>query len=72
MQLGTYVTTYEIADMVFFIKSINSPSEKFNILDYVDFSAKSTYIKLYHKTASTNCIMNTFTQIMKFFTNNIS
>ena len=53
----------EIANNVFFVKSINNPSEKFNILDFVDFSAgptRSANTKLYHKTACTNITMNSY------------
>ena len=53
----------EIANIVFFIKSINNLSEKFNILDFVDFSAgptRSANTKLYHKTAHTNIAMNSY------------
>ena len=65
IQLGMLPLMYilEIADIVFFIKSINNPSEKFNNLDFVDFSAGSTRsanTKLYHKTARTNITMNYF------------
>ena len=65
IQLGILPLMYilEIADIVFFIKSINNPSEKFNILDFVDFSAGSTRsanTKLYHKTTRTNNTMNSY------------
>ena len=64
IQLGMLPLIYilEIANIVFFIKSINNPSEKFNILDFVDFSAGSTRsanTKLYHKTC-TNITMNSY------------
>ena len=54
---------YEIADILFFIKSLKQPSDKFNILDHVSFTTvttRSAGIKLYPKTASTNYIMNTY------------
>ena len=65
IQLGMLPLMYilEIADIVFFIKSINNPSDKFNILDFVGFSAGSTRsanTKLYHKTACTNITMNSY------------
>ena len=65
IQLGMLPLMYilEIADIVFFIKSINNPSEKFNILDFVDFSAgssRSANMKLHHKTARTNITMNSY------------
>ena len=52
---------YEIADILFFIKSIKYPSNKFDILNYVNFTTDSTKFagtKLYPKTAHTNVIMN--------------
>jgi len=54
---------YEIADILFFIKSLKQPSDKFNILDHVTFTTgttRSAGVKLYPKTASTNYIMNTY------------
>ena len=47
---------------MFFFKSINNPTQRFNVLNYVDFSTGSTTIsagsKLYHKTASIIIIYN--------------
>jgi len=54
---------YEIADILFFIKSLKQPSDKFNVLNHVDFTTgttRSSGIKLYPKTASTNYIMNSY------------
>ena len=54
---------YEIADILFFIKSIKYPSDKFDILNYVNFttgSTRSAGTKLYPKTARTNVIMNSY------------
>ena len=54
---------YEIADIMFFINSINNITLRFNILNYVDFSTgttRSAGCKLYHKTASTNSVMNSY------------
>ena len=54
---------YEFADIIFFIKSLKQPSDKFNIPDHVAFitgTIRSAGIKLYPKTASTNYIMNTY------------
>ena len=61
-QLGMlpFMYIYEIANIVFF-NTINDPSRRFNILNYVNFSTSSTRsvgFKLYHKTAFTNNIMN--------------
>jgi len=33
---------YEIADILFFIKSLRNPTDKFNILNYVNFTTGST------------------------------
>ena len=55
--------TYDLADIIFFIKSVKFPSEKFNILDYVEFTSGSTRsagLKLKHKSASTNNVMNSY------------
>ena len=65
MQLGMLplMQIYEIADIMFFINSINNITPRFNILSYVDFSAgttRSAGYKLYHKTASTNSVMNSY------------
>jgi len=54
---------YEIADILFFIKSIKHPSDKFDVLNYVHFSTISTRpasTKLYPKTAHTNSITNSY------------
>jgi len=51
---------YEIADILFFIRN---PTDKFNILNYVNFttvSTRSSGTKLYHKTAHTNAVMNSY------------
>ena len=65
MQLGMLplMQIYEIADIMFFINSINNITLRFNILNYVDFSTgttRSAGCKLYHKTASTNSVMNSY------------
>ena len=52
---------YEISDILFFIKSLKTPKDKFNILNYVSFNTGSTRpsgIKLHHKTAHTNAAMS--------------
>ena len=54
---------YEIADILFFIKSLRNPTDKFNILNYVNFttgSTRSSGTKLYHKTAHTNAVLNSY------------
>ena len=54
---------FELADIMFFIKSVKYPSDKFNILDYVEFNTSSTRSakqKLRHKQANTNLIMNSY------------
>ena len=54
---------YDLADIMFFIKSVKFPSEKFNILDYVEFTSGSTRLaglKLKHKSTSTNNVMNSY------------
>ena len=37
---------YEIADILFFIKSIKHPSDKFDILNYVSFTNRSADTKI--------------------------
>ena len=47
---------YDLADIMFFIKSVKFPSEKFNILSFVEFISGPTRLagyKLRHMTAST-------------------
>ena len=55
---------YEIADILFFIKSLKPTlTDKFNILNYVNFntgSTRSSGTKLHHKTAHTNAAMNSY------------
>ena len=46
--------SYEIADIIFFIKSIKYPSDKFDMLK----TTRSVGTKLYPKTTHTNPIMN--------------
>ena len=65
MQLGMLplMQIYEIADIMFFINSINNITLRFNILNYVQFSTgttRSAGCKLYHKTASINSVMNSY------------
>ena len=55
---------YELADIMFFIKSIKHPTDKFNILNYVSFhtgpATRSVGTKLNHMTATTNSIINSY------------
>jgi len=49
---------FEIADILFFIKSLDNQTEKFDILNYVGFNAgtsRSSGTKLYHKSAPHQC-----------------
>ena len=51
------------SDILFFIKSIKNPSDKFDILNYTNFttgSTRSAGTKLYPKTAHINPIMNSY------------
>ena len=54
---------YNLNDIMFFINSVKSSSDKFNILDYVEFTfgtTRSTGLKLKHKSAPTNNVMNSY------------
>ena len=54
---------YDLYDIMFFINSVKSPSDKFNILDYVEFTfgtTRSAGLKLKHKSAPTNSVMNSY------------
>ena len=54
---------YELADILFFIKSLQFPNNSFNILDFITFSNNPTRLfgsKLIHKSSSTNFISNTY------------
>ena len=48
---------YEIADILFFIKSLRNPKDKFNILNYFNFTTRPSGTKLYHKTAHINAFL---------------
>ena len=51
LHLLPLMMNYEIADIIFFIKSLKFPSEYFNIHNFVKFSGnptRSTYLKLRH------------------------
>ena len=49
---------YEIADILFFIKSLKEPSHHFNIEDYIQFNISNTrfssYLKLCHSISQNN------------------
>ena len=49
---------YEIADIMFLIKSLKSPSSHFNIADFISFNISNTrsssYLKLRHSVSKTN------------------
>ena len=50
-------------DIMFFINSVKSPSDKLNILDYVEFTpgtTRSAGLRLKHKSAPTNNVMNSY------------
>ena len=54
---------YDLADIMFFIKSLKFSTCKFNILGYVEFSSNPTISvghNLKHKSGSTNCVMNSY------------
>ena len=54
---------YNLADIMFLVKSVKFPSDKFNIFDFVEFISgptRSAGYKLRHKTASTNNTMNSY------------
>ena len=51
---------YDLNDIMLFINSVKSPSDKFNILDYVEFTSgttRSAGLKLKHKSAPTNNVI---------------
>ena len=65
IQLGILPLMYifKLANIVFFIKSVKYPTDKFNILDYIGFNTGSTKFakqKLRHKQAKTNLIINSY------------
>ena len=63
LKLFPLMYIYDLTDIIFFIKLLKSPSDKFNILDYVEFTSghtRSAGVKLKHKIASTNNVMNSY------------
>ena len=60
LQLLPLMMVYELYDISFFLKSINLPTNSFNILNYIAFTSNSTrsssFNKLVHPLAKTNRI----------------
>ena len=58
LELLPLMMEYEIADIMFFIKSLKSPSSHFNIADFISFNVSNTrsssYLKLHHSVCKTN------------------
>ena len=44
MYIILYRYNYDLTDIIFFIKLLKFPSDKFNILDYVEFTSAWSYI----------------------------
>ena len=71
---------YDLTDIIFFIKSIKFPSEKFNILDYVEFGSGHSYQISRCKIEAQDCthkqydelLFLSFTQTVEQYTNNLS
>ena len=54
---------YDLVDIMFFIKSVKFPPEKFNILNFVEFVSGPTRLagyKLRHMTTSKNSVMDSY------------
>ena len=55
---GDYLLDKEIADIMFLIKSLKSPSGHFNIADFISFNNSNTrsssYLKLHHSVSKSN------------------
>ena len=58
LELLPLMMEYEIADIMFLIKSLKSPSSHFNIADFISFNVSNTrsssYLKLRHSVSKTN------------------
>ena len=58
LELLPLMMEYEIADIMFLIKSLKSPSSHFNIADFISFNISNTqsssYLKLRHSVSKTN------------------
>ena len=65
---------YEIADIIFLIKSLKNPSSHFNILDFITFNISSTrsssYLKLRHSVCKSNIQGHFYFQLMEFAATN--
>ena len=58
-----YVHVYELSDILFFIKSVRSPSNSFYILNYVSFvrgATRSSNTKLFHRAANNRITSNSY------------
>ena len=51
---------YDLNDIMLFINSVKSPSDKFNILEFTFGTTRSAGLKLKHNSASTNNVMNSY------------
>ena len=51
---------YDLNDIMFFINSVKFPSDKFNILDFTSGTTRLAGLKLKHKSAPTNNVMNSY------------
>ena len=63
LQMLPLMMEYEIADILFFIKSLKAPSPRFNIENYISFSiskTRSSYLKLRHAIPKCNLQGNFF------------
>ena len=52
---------------MFFINSVKSPSDKVNILEFTSGTTRSAGLKLKHKSAPTNNVMNYFYRILRLW-----
>ena len=49
LEILPLMMTFELNDIMFFIKSLKTPTASFNVLDYVSFCSTSTRSAFYHK-----------------------
>ena len=58
LEMLPLIMEYEIADIMFLIKSLKSPSSHFNIADFISFNISNTqsasYLKLHHSVSKSN------------------
>ena len=62
LQLLPLMYMYDLSDILFFIKSVKTPNNSFDILNYVSFvrgATRSSDTKLVHRTTD-NCITSNF------------